>query len=238
MEIPPACFANYKNYGGSIMIKLKRLLLIITLLVFMGISHNQVFANNNTMTEEEFHNLGKSSVFYDEFDYFLYDVYDIYFTKVGMNKNDFIKKVQTYGLWKNIKNEDFSSNDIIKDDNGNSEKVYMIRKIKDRLIFYTGVFENDKLAVSVVQFYSNDIKDIAPLYDKSALIYISLANSTEKTLKDYKVGYNDISMLINTDTQNIMLSINQGSFPHENEYKGNKYKYGFFISHIDKNYKL
>ncbi len=218
---------------------MKRLLLIITLLAVMFIPHNQVFANINTgMTEEEFHNLGKSSVFYDEFVYFLGDAYDIYFTKVGMSKDDFVKKIKSYGLWKNLNNEDFSTKDIIKGDNGNLEKVYLVRNIKDRIVLYTGVFKDDKLDVSVVQFYSNDINDLVPMYEKTVLIYAYWTKATGKTMKDYKVGNSDVSMLYNTETQNIMLSVGHGSFPTEKEYKGKKYKYGFFISHADKKYKF
>ena len=218
---------------------MKRLFLIITLLVIMFIPHNQVFAFlNASSTEEDFHNLGKSSVFYDDFSYFLADAYDIYFTKIGMSKEEFINKIQRYGLWKNLNNEDFSSNDIIKDANENLEKVYLIRKIKDRMIFYTGVFKDNKLDVSMIQFYSNDINDLVPMYEKTVYMYAYYTKATEKTMKNHRLGNSDASMLYNTETQNIMLSIAHGSFPTEKSYKGKKYKYGFIITHADEKYKL
>ena len=218
---------------------MKRLLLIVTVLVIMVIPHNQAFAFlNPSSTEEDFRNLGKSSIFYDEMDFFLAGAYDIYYTKVGMSKNDFIDKIQMYGMWKNINDKDFSPKDIVKDGNGNLEKVYLIRKIKDRIVFYTGVFKDDKLDVSVVQFYSNDINDLVPIYEKTVYMYAYYTKATEKTMKNYKVGNSDASMLYNTETQNILLSVAYGSFPTEKEYNGKKYKYGFIISHADKKYKL
>ena len=210
---------------------------IMALIMLMGLfilPHNIVLADNGEM---DYHNLGKSSVFYEECDFILADPYNIYFTNVGMTKDEFVNTFAGTGLWKNLHGDNFTQADFIQEKN--SENVYLIRNVKDGLVLFTGVFKDNKLVMSVVQMYSNNLKrDLAPLYQKTALMYAYLTKATEENFKDYKIANKDASLMINTATQNIILSINSGTFPTVNGYNGAKYKYGLFITHVDNKYKM
>ena len=218
---------------------MRKIIVLIILLGSIIFPYNIVLADNGMQNEleAEFPNLGKSSIFYDELDFVWANPYIIYYTNIGMSKDDFITKFEGTRFWENLEGNYFSRNDFIRIKNG--ENVYLIRKVKNGLVLFTGVFEDNKLVMSLVQMYSNNLKDdLAPLYKKTALMYAYQTKATEKTLKDYKVGNKDVGMMINTETQNISITVNSGMFPTLNAYRGQKYKFGFFITHVDKKYKI